>query len=39
VRPAFADDLTEIFLRNTEFEHMRVLSNDLFDLNFIGLVD
>jgi len=39
VRPAFADDLTEIFLCNTEFEHMRVLSDDLFDLNLIGLVD
>jgi len=39
VRPALADDLAEIFLGNTEFEHMRVLTNDFLDLNLIGLVD
>jgi hypothetical protein len=34
----FSDHFAEVFLGHPEFEHMRVLSDDLLDLDFVHLV-
>ena len=39
VRASFSDDLAQVLLRDPQFEHVRVLSHDLLDLDLFWFVD